>query len=81
MKMEGEVGTLENGMLADILILNENPLNDITVLGDKSKISSIILNGNEVDRTKPEPEITPPQGWRLSPYSDKILTQKVAKNR
>ena len=81
MKMEGEVGTLENGMLADILILDENPLNDITVLGDKSKISSIILNGNEVDRTKPEPEITPPQGWRLSPYSDKILTQKVAKNR
>ena len=81
MKMEGEVGTLEDGMLADILILDENPLNDITVLGDKSKISSIILNGNEVDRTKPEPEITPPQGWRLSPYSDKILTQKVAKNR
>ena len=81
MKMEGKVGTLETGMLADILILDENPLNDITVLGDKSKISSIILNGREVDRTKPETEITPPQGWRLSPYSDKILTQKVAKNR
>mgnify|MGYP005702130075 CR=1 FL=1 len=59
LKMEGQVGTLENNMLADILILDENPLNDITVLGDKSKI---------------------PQGWRLSPYSDKILTQKVAKN-
>ena len=46
-----------------------------------SKISSIILNGREVDRTKPEPEITPPQGWRLSPYSDKILTQKIAKSK
>ena len=80
LKMEGQVGTLENNMLADILILDENPLNDITVLGDKSKISTIILNGREVDRTKPETEITPPQGWRLSPYSDKILTQKVAKN-
>ena len=79
--MEGQVGTLESDMLADILILDENPLNEITVLGDKSKISSIILNGREVDRTKPETEITPPQGWRLSPYSDKILTQKVAKNR
>ena len=61
MKMEGKVGTLENDMLADILILDENPLKDITVLGEKSKISSIILNGREVDRTKPEPEITPPQ--------------------
>ena len=27
------------------------------------------------------PEITPPQGWRLSPYSDKILTQKIAKSK
>jgi hypothetical protein len=79
--MEGKVGTLENDMLADILILDENPLKDITVLGEKSKISSIILNGREVDRTKPEPEITPPQGWRLSPYSDKILTQKIAKSK
>jgi len=81
LKMEGQVGTLENNMLADILILDENPLKDITVLGDKSKISSIILNGREIDRSIPIPEITPPQGWRLSPYSDKILTQNIAKNR
>ena len=33
------------------------------------------------ENNKPEKEITPPQGWRLSPYSDKILTQKIAKNR
>lgn len=77
-KMEGKVGTIEKGMLADILVVDGNPLDDITVLGDKSKLSHIILNGNEVDQNKPTKEIIPPQGWRLSPYSNQILTQKIA---
>ena len=77
-KMEGKVGTIEKGMLADILVVDGNPLDDITVLGDKSKLSHIILNGSEVDQNKPTKEIIPPQGWRLSPYSNQILTQKIA---
>jgi hypothetical protein len=78
-KMEGKVGTIEKNMLADILIVDGNPLEDITILGDKSKLSHIFLNGNEVDQSRDKKEITTPQGWRLSPYSNQILTQKVAK--
>jgi imidazolonepropionase-like amidohydrolase len=78
-KMEGKVGTIEEGMLADILVVDGNPLDDITILGDKSKLSHIFLNGSEVEQNNPIKEITSPQGWRLSPYSNQILTQKIAK--
>ena len=49
-KMEGKVGTIEEGMLADILVVDGNPLDDITILGDKSKLSHIFLNGSEVEQ-------------------------------
>ena len=49
------------------------------VLGDKTKLSHIFLNGKEIKREEEIKDITPPQGWRLSPYSDGILTQELAK--
>ena len=78
-KMENKVGTIEKGMLADILVVDGDPLKDITVLGDKTKLSHIFLNGKEIKREEEIKDITPPQGWRLSPYSDGILTQELAK--
>ena len=80
-KMEDKLGTLKEGMFADILIIDGNPLEDITILGDKTKISHIFLDGKEINRDDKKKEITPPQGWRLSPYSDGILTQAVAHNK
>ena len=78
-KVENKVGTIEKGMLADILVVDGDPLKDITVLGDKTKLSHIFLNGKEIKREEEIKDITPPQGWRLSPYSDGILTQELAK--
>ncbi len=80
-KMEDKLGTLKEGMFADILIIDGNPLEDITILGDKARISHIFLDGKEINRDDKKKEITPPQGWRLSPYSDGILTQAVAHNK
>ena len=34
---------------------------------------------NVIGREEEIKDITPPQGWRLSPYSDGILTQELAK--
>ena len=64
---------------SDILVVDGDPLKDITVLGDKTKLSHIFLNGKEIKREEEIKDITPPQGWRLSPYSDGILTQELAK--
>ena len=50
MGLEGEVGVIAPGKLADIVIWNSDPLADITVLQRPSEISTIIKDGRLVDR-------------------------------
>ena len=49
MGLEGEVGVITTGKLADIVIWNGDPLADITVLQRPSEISTIIKDGRIVD--------------------------------
>ena len=55
--LEGEVGLVQEGKLADILILDSDPLADITVLQDKSKITTLIKDGRQVDLKASLPEV------------------------
>ena len=55
--LEGEVGLVQEGKLADVLILNGDPLADITVLQDKSKMTTLIKDGRQVDLKTPLPEL------------------------
>jgi imidazolonepropionase-like amidohydrolase len=48
--LEGEVGVIAPGKLADIVIWNSDPIGDITVLQRPSEISTIIKDGRVVDR-------------------------------
>jgi imidazolonepropionase-like amidohydrolase len=48
--LEGEVGIIAPGRLADIVIWNSDPLADITVLQRPSEISCVIKDGRIVDR-------------------------------
>ena len=45
-----DAGTLEAGKSADFIVLDANPLDDIT---NTRKISSVILRGVAVDRSQP----------------------------
>ena len=45
-----DAGTLEAGMSADFIVLDANPLDDIT---NTRRISTVILRGAAVDRTQP----------------------------
>jgi imidazolonepropionase-like amidohydrolase len=44
----GQVGALEKGRLADILVIDGDPLADISVLQDRSRIREIFLGGETV---------------------------------
>jgi imidazolonepropionase-like amidohydrolase len=45
---DGQVGALEAGRLADILVIDGDPLADITILQDRSRIREIIQGGETI---------------------------------
>jgi imidazolonepropionase-like amidohydrolase len=47
--LENDVGALETGKLADIVILKQNPLADIRVLQDPSNLAMVIKDGKKVN--------------------------------
>lgn len=44
-RVDDKVGTLEPGKLADLLVVNGNPLNDISILKEKSRLLLIMKEG------------------------------------
>ena len=43
--LEKETGTLEEGKAADLLLVDGDPLRDITILQDKSRIKLVMKEG------------------------------------
>ena len=51
--LDDQIGTVETGKLADILVINGNPLDDIKLLQNRDAIRMVIKNGDiVVDRNK-----------------------------
>jgi imidazolonepropionase-like amidohydrolase len=46
--IEDIVGTIEEGKLADIILVNGDPLQDISILSEEEKIKMVIKNGERV---------------------------------
>lgn len=75
---ERKVGRLEADYIADVLVVDGDPLKDLSVLGDRARIAHVLKDGREVDLDRAEPERGPIPGWRVSPFADRLLTQDVA---
>lgn len=56
LKMEGQIGTVEVGMAADVLVIDGDPLLDIRILQDKARISEVVAKGRRIDLVTPIPE-------------------------
>ena len=54
--LEGQVGVIEAGKLADVIILKADPLADIRVLQDRKNLSQVIKDGHRVDLAPSEGE-------------------------
>lgn len=48
LKLEGKVGSLEAGKLADLVVVDGDPLADIAILREPSRIRRVMLNGRTV---------------------------------
>lgn len=74
MRMEDELGTVEVGKLADVLVVDGDPSTDITVLQDKRRLVEVICRGERTDLSAPWPEHGPIPGWKVGNWAGEILT-------
>jgi imidazolonepropionase-like amidohydrolase len=77
LKREGELGCIKSGYLADLLIFDGEPEKVITQLGDQHRFRHIMKDGKLVDLTSPLPKNWALPGWRVSEYSERILTREL----
>ncbi len=73
LNLEGEVGAIQPGKLADLLVVDGDPSEDIRVLQDQSLIETIVVDGEiaEVDR-----ELSSWPNERSLTYALRLLTQQ-----
>jgi imidazolonepropionase-like amidohydrolase len=76
LNLEGEVGGVAPGMLADLLVVAGDPSKDITILQDKEKIETIIADGEIVDI---DPQLEAWSNDRSLTYAGRNLTQDLLK--
>ena len=77
LKREGELGCIKPGYLADLLIFDGEPEKVITQLGEQHRFRHIMKDGKLVDLTSPLPKNWALPGWRVSEYSERVLTREL----
>ena len=80
LRMEGELGCIKPNYLADILIFDGEPETHVAQLGDAGRFRHIIKDGQLVDTSTPLPKQWHLPGWRVSEYSEKILTKELVQS-
>ena len=75
--LEGEVGTLEPGRLADILVVKGDVTRDVTLLGSIDAMAHVFKGGVAVDLDTPLPERLPLPSWRVATYSTLPATRAI----
>ena len=50
MKRDHEIGTIEKGKLADLVLVQGNPLEDILVLAHADNVKLVLIGGQEQKR-------------------------------
>ena len=64
MQMEDQLGTIEKDKLADIIIVDSDPAEDIRVLNNKNEISTVIADGKVLNLSDLWPSHEPLAGWK-----------------
>ena len=78
MRLEGRIGTITEGCLADVLVLDGDPLADIALLNDRGRIAEVISRGHRVDLSGPWPAHGPIPGDKVRNWAQQTLTYERA---
>ncbi|MEM9609886.1 MAG: amidohydrolase family protein [Actinomycetota bacterium] len=77
-RSEGELGTVQEGRKADVIVVDGDPVADIRLLNDRSRMAAVVSRGRLVDLDRPWPEWTPVRGWKVGAWAERSLTHDAA---
>lgn len=78
MRAEGQLGTIEVDRCADLIVVDGDPLADIRVLNDRSKLTTVISRGRPVELDRPWPTWQTPRDWKVKGWAARSLTHAEA---
>lgn len=68
------IGVVADGAMADLIVVDGDPANDVRVLGDRRRLRHVFSRGRAVDLDRPWPERQPLAGERVGVWSERLLT-------
>ena len=74
LRLDGRVGTVEVGRLADLLVVDGDPSIDVRVLGDRRRLRHVISRGQQVELSGPWPQRQTLPGEKVGNWSRQLLT-------
>ena len=77
MRMEGRIGAIASGYLADVICVEGDPSKDVTLLGEPDCIKHVMIGGKVMDISPPAPR-KPISGWRHATMGDRLTRELVA---
>lgn len=78
MRRSGELGVVAEGCAADLLVVDGDPSQDVTVLADRRNLRAVISRGERVDIDRPWPERHPLPDERVAVWATEVLTRDRA---
>eukprot|EP00930_Biecheleria_cincta_P093195 TRINITY_DN8339_c0_g1_i2.p1 TRINITY_DN8339_c0_g1~~TRINITY_DN8339_c0_g1_i2.p1 ORF type:complete len:513 (+),score=78.32 TRINITY_DN8339_c0_g1_i2:55-1539(+) len=78
LRLHGKVGSLQSGMLADIIVVGSDPVQDVRVLNDRTKLRHVISKGRAVDLSVPWPTRGHFPGEKVGNWTARPLTRELA---
>ncbi|MFZ5707942.1 MAG: amidohydrolase family protein [Pseudomonadota bacterium] len=76
-----EIGTVEPGKRADLIVVDGDMTQDVTLLGRPGGVRHVFKDGLSIDIETPMPERSPMPSWRVSTYSTMIATRQAVLGR
>lgn len=80
LRLHGKVGTLEVGMLADVIVVDSDPLKDVRVLNDRKRLRHVVSKGRQVDLSTPWPTRGHFPGEKVGNWTTRPLTYDLAQS-